>query len=101
MHNDTDVESRRSWMAVVACLGVFGLGLVGLLYNSVLLMTHVWWLWPLSSLAVAMLHTLSGPLSPWITALYLGGGGLGLTMCGLQASTSLSHATVSSGRQSS
>lgn len=84
MNSDAHVFPLRSWTAIATGLAFCGLGLAGLLYNLVLLTTHLWCLWLLSALSAQMAHALMGQVSPLMLALNLSGGGLFLTLYGLQ-----------------
>lgn len=75
-----------SWAAIATGLGLFGMGLSGLLYNLGLLTSHLWCLWVISALAMQLMHAVPGRWLPgsvvWMAVLNLSGGGLLLTIQG-------------------
>ena len=84
MNGDAHAFLVRGWTAIAAGVVLGGLGLVGLLYNLVLLTTHLWCFWVLSTMASQVAHVLLGQVSPLMLALNLSGGGLMLAAYGLQ-----------------
>jgi hypothetical protein len=84
MHGDTHASVFGSWTAIAAGVVLCGLGLAGLLYNLVLLATHLWCFWVLSAMTSQITGALLGQISPLMLALNLSGGGWMLAVWGLQ-----------------
>jgi hypothetical protein len=84
MNGDAHAFPFRSWTAITAGVVLCGLGLAGLLYNLVLLTTHLWYFWVLSAMTSQVTAALLGQVSPLMLALNLSGGGWMLAVWGLQ-----------------